>query len=286
MIVYRHIRLDKNEPFYIGIGNDEDRAYRKDGRNPLWSNIVQKTEYKVQILFEGLTREEACEKEIELISLYGRINKGDGILANITSGGDILMAGENPAYNRGVEIIVDGVVYPSVMTASRQLGLHEKTIRHRIKSENFPNYNYTDPSKVVKKLSYKEIEDNKRLKNGMLGKRHSKESIKKMSEKLTGKKVSAERKFLSKFNKPNRVEVWVDDVRFVSIAHAADFIGCAQNSISKAIKKNRGKVMGHVVSFADGIEYTQEILIEYMNKYPDKADVYPHPALINMLKKL
>jgi hypothetical protein len=285
MIVYRHIRLDKNEPFYIGIGNDEDRAYRKDGRNPLWSNIVEKTEYKVQILFEGLTREEACEKEIELISLYGRINKGDGILANITFGGDILMAGENPAYNRGVEIVVDGVVYPSVMTASRQLGLHEKTIRHRIKSENFPSYNYTDPSKVVKKLSYKEIEENKTLRNGMLGRRHSKESIEKMSERLKGRILSNKDKFLSKVTKSNRREVLVDGVRFMSIAHAADFIGCAQQSISKAIKDKR-KIMGISVLYAEGIEYTKEILIEYMNKYGDKTDVYPHPGLIDMLKKL
>lgn len=25
-IVYRHIRLDKNEPFYIGIGKDEKKS--------------------------------------------------------------------------------------------------------------------------------------------------------------------------------------------------------------------------------------------------------------------
>ena len=27
-VVYRHIRLDKNEPFYIGIGEKENRAYK------------------------------------------------------------------------------------------------------------------------------------------------------------------------------------------------------------------------------------------------------------------
>lgn len=26
-VVYRHIRLDKNEPFYIGIGNEKSKAY-------------------------------------------------------------------------------------------------------------------------------------------------------------------------------------------------------------------------------------------------------------------
>jgi hypothetical protein len=285
VIVYRHIRLDKNEPFYIGIGSSESRAYRKDGRNPLWSNIVEKTEYKVQILFEDLTREEACEKEIELISLYGRINKGDGILANISCGGEALMAEENPSYDKGIEIVVNGVIYPSVMTASRDLDLHEKTIRYRIKSENFPGYNYTEPSKAVKKLSHKEIEENKTLRNGMLGRRHSKESIEKMSERLKGRILSNKDKFLSKVTKSNRREVLVDGVRFMSIAHAADFIGCAQQSISKAIKDKR-KIMGISVLYAEGIEYTKEILIEYMNKYGDKTDIYPHPGLIEALKKL
>jgi hypothetical protein len=86
-IVYRHIRLDKNEPFYIGIGNSKYRATKKDNRNEIWQNIVSKTDYKVEIIFDDLTWDEACEKEKEFISLYGRIKDG-GILANITFGGE------------------------------------------------------------------------------------------------------------------------------------------------------------------------------------------------------
>jgi hypothetical protein len=85
--VYRHIRLDKNEPFYIGIGSMK-RAYSKQGRNVIWKNIVKKTEYRVDILFEDLTREEACEKEIEFIKLYGRKDLGTGTLSNRTDGGE------------------------------------------------------------------------------------------------------------------------------------------------------------------------------------------------------
>lgn len=285
MIVYRHIRLDKNEPFYIGIGSSKDRAYRQDGRNDLWNKIVSKTDYKVQIVFEDLTKEEACKKEIELIALYGRLKDRTGTLSNITSGGESLMGEENPSYNKGVSIVIDGKVYTSIATAERHLGLHEKTIRYRINSENFPGYNYTEPSKAVKKLSHKEIEENKTLRNGMLGRRHSKESIEKMSERLKGRILSNKDKFLSKVTKSNRREVLVDGVRFMSIAHAADFIGCAQQSISKAIKGKR-KIMGISVLYAEGIEYTKEILIEYMNKYGDKCDTYPHPGLIAALQKL
>jgi hypothetical protein len=86
-IVYRHIRLDKNEPFYIGIGSGLRRAFIKGGRSKYWNSIVSKTDYEVQILFDDLTWEEACEKEIELIALYGRKDLGLGTLVNMTDGG-------------------------------------------------------------------------------------------------------------------------------------------------------------------------------------------------------
>lgn len=88
MIVYRHIRLDKNEPFYIGIGSSERRAYDTRSRNPIWRRIVNKTDYRVEILFDDLSKEDACEKEKEFIALYGRSNLGTGTLCNLTAGGD------------------------------------------------------------------------------------------------------------------------------------------------------------------------------------------------------
>lgn len=88
--LYRHIRLDKNEPFYIGIGSDENykRAYQKESRNKHWKNIVAKTLYEVEILLDNLTWEEACKKEIEFIALYGRNDLKQGSLVNMTNGGD------------------------------------------------------------------------------------------------------------------------------------------------------------------------------------------------------
>lgn len=88
--VYRHIRLDKNEPFYIGISNSKtyERAYTKSHRNNMWHKIINKTEYRVDIVIDGLTYDEAKEKEAEFIALYGRINIKTGILCNMTEGGD------------------------------------------------------------------------------------------------------------------------------------------------------------------------------------------------------
>ena len=89
--VYRHVRLDINEIFYIGIGsenNDYKRAHTKRNRNKHWCNIVNKTNYEVEIVFDDLTWEEACTKEIEFIKLYGRKDLNKGTLVNMTDGGE------------------------------------------------------------------------------------------------------------------------------------------------------------------------------------------------------
>lgn len=88
--LYRHIRLDKNEPFYIGIGSDEGYGRSKEisNRNRYWRNIVKKTPYDVEIMLDNLTWEEACEKEKEFIKLYGRKDLNTGILCNLTEGGE------------------------------------------------------------------------------------------------------------------------------------------------------------------------------------------------------
>lgn len=86
--VYRHIRLDKNEPFYIGIGKSLERAYSKKNRNKYWKHIVSKSPYEIEILFDNLTYTEAQEKEKEFIKLYGRKDLGNGTLVNMTDGGE------------------------------------------------------------------------------------------------------------------------------------------------------------------------------------------------------
>jgi hypothetical protein len=88
--VYRHIRLDTNQVFYIGIGSAPyyKRAITKRDRNIYWKRIVNKTDYKIEILFDEISIEEARIKEIEFIALYGRHNLGLGTLCNLTDGGE------------------------------------------------------------------------------------------------------------------------------------------------------------------------------------------------------
>jgi hypothetical protein len=87
--LYRHIRLDKNCPFYVGIGTTDDsylRAYSAKNRNIHWNRIISKTDYEVEVILDGLTKEQAIEKEYEFISIYKRVVDG-GTLCNISQGG-------------------------------------------------------------------------------------------------------------------------------------------------------------------------------------------------------
>ena len=88
--IYRHIRLDKNEPFYIGISSDKNYYRAKDykKRNKIWKDIVNKSDYKIEILLDDISWEFACKKEIEFIKLYGRICNNTGCLANLSLGGE------------------------------------------------------------------------------------------------------------------------------------------------------------------------------------------------------
>jgi hypothetical protein len=90
--LYRHIRLDKSEPFYIGIGTEiSRRAWEFRRRNQFWKNIVNKNNglYDVELLCRNLTKEEAERKEIEFITLYGRKINNTGSLCNIQPGGKL-----------------------------------------------------------------------------------------------------------------------------------------------------------------------------------------------------
>jgi hypothetical protein len=88
--VYRHLRDDTDEVFYIGIGSDSKykRAYDDKGRNRYWTCIFNKVGRSVEIIEDALTWEEACEREKYWIKFYGRKDLKEGNLVNMTDGGD------------------------------------------------------------------------------------------------------------------------------------------------------------------------------------------------------
>lgn len=95
--IYRHIRPDTNEVFYIGKGNNLDtrlklyrRAYLIQQRTDYWKSVVAKNNgiFKVEIIWECEQEKEANLKEIEFISIYGRADLNKGSLVNLTDGGE------------------------------------------------------------------------------------------------------------------------------------------------------------------------------------------------------
>ena len=138
--VYRHIRLDKNEVFYIGIGKDSDsnyrRAYVKEGRNSHWINITNITDYEIEIIIDNLTWEEAAVKEIEFISLYGRYDIGHGTLVNQTDGGTGGSDGGKAkgkvwVYKEGVQTRIKRELLEDHLKEGWTKGLLESTIKKR-----------------------------------------------------------------------------------------------------------------------------------------------------------
>lgn len=88
--VYKHTRIDTNEVFYIGIGSDKTkyRSRNKNDRTVFWKNITNKTEYKIDIIYDNISRKEAESLEKTLIKKHGRRDLRKGTLVNLTDGGE------------------------------------------------------------------------------------------------------------------------------------------------------------------------------------------------------
>lgn len=85
--VYFHVNPITKYPFYVGIGV-KFRPYRKSGRSLLWNRYVEKYGIEVVIVHVFDSWQEAQDKEVEYIKLFGRVDLRTGNLVNHTNGGD------------------------------------------------------------------------------------------------------------------------------------------------------------------------------------------------------
>lgn len=85
---YVYIYLNEDgAPYYVGMGK---------GRRYFQKHIYAEIPPREQIVIEdNLTEEQAWDREIELIALYGRKNLNTGPLLNLTSGGMAARSGWN-----------------------------------------------------------------------------------------------------------------------------------------------------------------------------------------------
>lgn len=170
-IVYRHIRLDTGQPFYIGIGKNLARAYQQYKRTIYWQRIVNKYGYEVEILFDDLTHQEACEKEKEFIKLYGRENIKTGILVNLTDGGE------------------GSIGYKATFETKLKIGQLSKG---RVKSiETIQKYKDTMKANNLWTTSE---EQKQKIRATLIGVKHTQERIENSRKSHLGKKLSEEAK--------------------------------------------------------------------------------------------
>ena len=85
--VYVHKKATTGEIFYVGKGC-EDRAYDMADRSVYWKRTAKKHGRLIEIVARNLQEWYAFELEAQLISKYGRRDLGEGMLCNMTDGGD------------------------------------------------------------------------------------------------------------------------------------------------------------------------------------------------------
>lgn len=221
--VYRHIREDKNEVFYIGIGTDDKGKYvraKSKNRNRYWKRIVDKTNYEIEILFDNISKEEAIEKEIEFIQLYGRRDQNNGTLCNLTDGGEgavnmseegksvlrefakkrvvpeerkkmfskIFKGSGNPNSSKVINRITLEV-FGSIMEAAEKYGISRHTLRNNLNGKNCNHsdfFYYKDYlEKGIEVLEKERLLKIEKVKKELSNKR-SKNSSKKVIDVKTG----------------------------------------------------------------------------------------------------
>lgn len=163
--VYKHIRLDTGNVFYIGIGNKTRRAYDLIRRGKHWKGIYKNTEISIEIVFDKISYEEAKSWEKYLIGLYGRKDLNTGHLCNKTEGGDGTL----------------GLVVSK-----------ETRIKHSLSSKN---RRHSEETKAKMSLiqSNRSDETRRKIAESKRGKKRSKQTIMKMSISKIGKRVNAKK---------------------------------------------------------------------------------------------
>lgn len=178
--IYRHIRPDTGDVFYIGLGRYQkkwkyQRAHTTKNRNIYWQRIVDKCEghFIVNILLDNLTQTEAETKEKLFIMTYGRSDLGLGKLCNMTNGGEGVTELSQESRNK---ISDSRLGKKNPMYGKKQsLELIAKRTGH-LKGLGNPNFG--------KKLPDYQKEINRQA---QLGRKHSQETINKRVSKLKKK---------------------------------------------------------------------------------------------------
>lgn len=122
--VYEHYKKDTDQIFYVGIGKIENGKYSRANsmtkRNPHWNSVVKKHGFYSKIVFESEDRDDVCDREINLISFYGRKDLGTGPLVNKTTGGEKTFIMSEDSVSDGVKKRTENGTYTKCAEIARE----------------------------------------------------------------------------------------------------------------------------------------------------------------------
>lgn len=180
--VYEWIRLDTNEPFYVGKGKN-NRCYKLTrDNNKHFNSIVKSIPVVVNILHDNLDEQVAYDLECYYIWLYRDVIGYD--MCNISDGGEgFALCGENhPMYGKS-----HTEETKKKLSKSHKGKYHTKETKNKIsnsiKKEKHPLWGKCHTEESKRKMSDTQLKkDIRGEKHHLYGKSHTEESKKKMSE--------------------------------------------------------------------------------------------------------
>jgi group I intron endonuclease len=223
--LYRHVRLDTNMPFYIGVGSGRRAGYIH-GRNEIWNSIHKelKGNFKFDIILDDISIEYALQKEKEFISMYGRIDLKSGTLANMTAGG--LGTSELSPISK-TKIIISNTGKKRTEEVKLKMGLLRKGRTHTEESKN--------------KISKSQLGE----KNHMFGKVFSEIQIQAIRERVLESKNPNYKGKIIMLDKDTKAFIRI----FSSLSECRDFLGLdSRNNLSMiyaCISGKRKHYMGY-----------------------------------------
>lgn len=198
--VYRWIRLDTNQPFYVGKGKGNRSEQTKHGRNKYFRNILKVSGCEVEIMISNLTEAQAFVKEVEFITLYKSLGYCE---ANLTNGGEGSSGRIHSAETRAK---ISAAHVGKILSAETRAKM-SATTRGR------PGHIHTE--ETLAKISTS-LKGRPAWNKGIL---HSKETCKKMSDSAKGKIFSEETK--SKLSAAGKGRIHTDESKALMSAAKA-----------------------------------------------------------------
>lgn len=233
--VYMHRNM-LNDKKYIGITKTsihkrwgKNGSGYKNNKQPLFYRAIEKygwENFEHIILYDGLSQQDACDKEVELIAEYNTQNPKFGY--NIQPGGQL--------GNRGVTFSEESKRKMSEAKKGRHLTEEHK---RNISESNIGHKPCVHTEESKRKLS----EANK-------GKKLSEETKQKISESLKGIKRSSKSLQKRKENNSILVPVYCPelDMNFTCIADAAKYSRACRSNIQKCLRGERKTAGTHPIT--------------------------------------